>query len=149
MKLTLLQMMKVVAGFAFAFAYVLPLENLAEARIATWTTMLVVGAIGVPLVFALATIVLARNGPAKIWLVRLFCMTSVGVVVSCGGFALAIALSNWVQRSMPADFGTLAQLAVLGLPLIAMGTLFIWLLRGLVSARRDIRALFQADCRSE
>ena len=53
MKLTLLQMMKVVAGFAFATAYILPLERLAEARIATWSTMLVVGAIGVPLVFAL------------------------------------------------------------------------------------------------
>ncbi len=149
MKLTLLQMMKVVAGFAFATAYVLPLVRLVEAKIASWPSMLVVGAIGVPLVFALTAIVLGRNGPAKDWLVRFLYMTSVGVGVSCVGSALAMSLWIWVQHGMPADFDTLAQLAVIGLLLIAFGLMFIWLMRVLVSTRRDITVLFRAGHRAE
>jgi cytochrome bd-type quinol oxidase subunit 2 len=53
MSLTLLQMMKLVAAFAFASAYVLPLVRLAEAGIATWLAMVMVGAIGIPLVLGL------------------------------------------------------------------------------------------------
>ena len=76
MRLTLLQMMKLVVGFAFASAYVLPFVRLAEAGIATWSAMLSVGAIGIPLVFALTTAVLARQGDFKDWLIRLLGMIS-------------------------------------------------------------------------
>src|SRR4051812_49203193 len=79
MRLTLLQMMKLVAAFAFASAYVLPLVRFAEARVATWSAMLIVGAIGIPLVFALSTVVLARKGALKNWLIRVLCLTSIGV----------------------------------------------------------------------
>jgi hypothetical protein len=81
MRMTLLQIMKLVAGCALASAYVLPLVRLVEAGIATWSTMLAVAAIGIPLVFALVTIVLARKGPLKVWLIRVLSMTSVGVAL--------------------------------------------------------------------
>ena len=90
----LLQMMKAVVGFALATAYVLPLVRLAEAGIATWTAMLVVGAIGVPLVFALVTTVLGRKGPFKDWLIRVLCTISLGV-------ALGVVVSSFATQRLP------------------------------------------------
>jgi len=80
MRLTLLSVMKVVVGCAMALAYVLPFARLAEAGVATWSAMLAVSAIGIPLVFALVAFVLARRGPSRDWLIRISIMTSVGVV---------------------------------------------------------------------
>jgi hypothetical protein len=130
MRLTLLQMMKLVVANALASAYALPLVRLAEAGIADWSAMLVVGAIGVPLVFALATVVLARRGPLKDRLIRVLCTTSVGVALGVVAQAFARAASAWIRRGIPADFRSLASLAVLGFPLIVFGLIFRRLLRG-------------------
>jgi hypothetical protein len=134
MRPTLLQMMKLVVGCALASAYVLPLVRLAEAGIATWSAMLVVGAIGVPLVLALVTIVLARTGHVKDWLIRVLFLTSVGVALGVVAHAFATAVATWIRRGVPSDFHSLATLAVLGLPAAIFGLIFARLLRGVVSA---------------
>jgi hypothetical protein len=134
MRLTLLQMMKLVVGCALAMAYVLPLVRLAEAGIATWSAMLVVGAIGTPLVFALVTIVLARKGPLKGWLIRVLSMASVGVAFGVMAHGLATAVATWIRRGVPSDLHSLASLAVLGFASTIFGLIFARLLRGMVSA---------------
>ena len=121
-------------GFALATAYVLPLVRLAEAGIATWTAMLVVGAIGVPLVFALVTIFLGRTGPLKDWLIRVLCTTSVGVAFGVVVSSFATAAATWIRRGPPSDLRSLAPVAVLGLPVILFGLILTRLLRGTVSA---------------
>jgi hypothetical protein len=135
MRLTLLQMMKLVAAFAFASAYVLPLVRLAEAGVATWSAMLIVGAIGIPLVFALSTVVLARKGALKNWLIRVLCLTSVGVALGVGAHAWVTAVVAWIRRGVPSGPDSLAPLAVLGLPVIVLGLIFTRLLPGVASAR--------------
>jgi hypothetical protein len=135
MRLTLLQMMKLVAAFAFASAYVLPLVRLAEAGTATWSAMLIVGAIGIPLVFALSTIVLARKGVLKNWLIRVLSMTSVGVALGVSAHALVTAVAAWIRRGVPPDPHSLAPMAVFGLPVIVLGLIFTHLLQGVASAR--------------
>ena len=135
MRLNLLQMMKLVVGCALASAYVLPFVRLAEAGIATWSAMFVVGAIGSPLVFALATIFLARQGPLKSWLIRILALTSVGVALGVVTHANAGGAANWIQRGMPLDLHSLALLAVVCLPVVIFGFVFVRLLRGVVSAR--------------
>jgi hypothetical protein len=130
MRLTLLQMMKLVVGCALALAYVLPLVRLAEAGIAPWSAMLAVVAISVPLVFALTTIFLARKGPLKDWLIRLLSMTSVGVALGVVAHALARAVAAWSRRGVPFDLHSLASLAVPGLAVIIFGLIFNRLLRG-------------------
>lgn len=134
MRLNLLQMMKVVVGFALATAYVLPFVRLAEAGIATWTAMLVVGAIGVPLVFALVTVVLGRTGDLKDWLIRILCTTSVGVAFGVVVSSFATPAATWIRRDPPSDLRSLAPVAVLGLPVILFGLILTRLLRGTVSA---------------
>ncbi len=146
MRLTLLQMMKLVVGCALASAYVLPLVRLADAGIATWSAMLVVGAISVPLVFALVTIVLARKGPLKDWLIRILCMASVGVAFGVTAHALAAAVATWIRRGVPSDLRSLEPLAILGLPVIMFGLIFTRLLRGLVSARCISRIVDADSC---
>ena len=137
MRLTLLQTMKLVAGCALASAYVLPLVRLAEAGIASWSAMLVVGAISVPLVFALTTIFLAKKGPFKDWLIRVLSMTSIGIALGFVAHALATNLATWIQRGVPFDLHSLASLAVLGLPVIILGLIFIRLWgNGLRTERR-------------
>ncbi len=145
MRLTLLQMMKLVVGCALASAYVLPLVRLAEAGIASWSAMLVVGAISVPLVFALTTIVLARKGPFKDWLIRLLCMSSVGVAFGVMGDALASTLSAWIRRGVPADLRSLASLTLLGVPLIVFGLIFTFLIWGLVFTRHTAFRALRGD----
>ena len=132
MRLTLLQMMKLVVACALAMAYVRPLVRLAEAGIATWSAMLVVGAISIPLVFALATIVLARKGPLKDWLIRVLCMASAGVALGVMAHVFATTVATWFRRGMPSDLHFLASLAVLGLPVTILGLIFSRLLRGVV-----------------
>jgi hypothetical protein len=142
MRLNLLQMMKLVVGCALATAYVLPFVRLAEAGIATLSAMLVVGAIAVPLVFALVTIVLARKGPLKVWLVQVLCMTSVGVALGGMVEGIARASTTWVRRGMPIDLHSLESLIVLVLPAVVFSVIFVLLLRRVVSARRTaFRAL--------
>jgi hypothetical protein len=135
MRLTLLPMMKLVAGFAFASAYVLPFVRLAEAGIATWSAMLSVAAIGIPLVFALTTAVLARPGDFKDWLLRLLGMVSVGVALGVSAYGLFTAVSVWIRRGAPTDPHSLAVMLVLHLPVVALGFLFIVLLPGVAPAR--------------
>jgi hypothetical protein len=130
MRLTLLQMMKLVVGCALALAYILPLVRLAEAGIASWSTVLVVGAISIPLVFALVTIFLARTGPLKDWLIRVLSMSSVGVALGVVAHALATAVATWIRCGVPSDLQSLASLAVLGLTVIMLGLIFTRLLRG-------------------
>lgn len=134
MKLTLLQRMKLVVGCALASAYVLPFVRLAEAGIASWSAMLVVAAIGIPLVLALVTIVLARKGPLKDWLIRVQCMTSVGVALGVEVQAFATAANIWIRRGAPSDLHALASLAFLGLAFIILSLIFTRLLRGVVRA---------------
>jgi|GEM_PF-4391008 len=90
MRLTLLQMMKVVVACAFASAYCVPFVRLAEVGLADWQTMLIVIAIGIPLIFVLSTIVLARKGTLKDWMIRVLSMTSVVI-------ALGVCLHWWVS----------------------------------------------------
>jgi hypothetical protein len=135
MRLTLLQMMKLVAGFACASAYVLPFVRLAEAGIATWSAMLSVGAIGIPLVFALTTAVLARRGEFKDRLIRLLGATSVGVALGVCAYGLFTAVSVWIRRGAPTDPHSLAVMVVLHLPVVALGFLFLVLLRGVALER--------------
>ncbi len=135
MRLTLLQMMKLVVGFAFASAYVLPLVRLAEEGIATWSAMLIVGAIGIPLVFALSTLVLARKGALKNWLIRILSMTSVGIALGVGAHALVTAVAVWIRRGVPFDPHSLAPMAVLGFLVIVLGLVFTRLLQGAAPAR--------------
>jgi hypothetical protein len=136
MRLTLLQIMKLVVGCALATAYVLPFVRLAEAGIATMSAMLLVGTIAVPLVFALVTIVLARKGPLKDWLVQALCMTSVGVALGSMVLGLATASTIWVRRGMPRDLYSLASLGTVGLPAVVFSIIFALLLRRVVTARR-------------
>jgi hypothetical protein len=135
MRLTLLQMMKLVVAFAFASAYVLPLVRLAEAGTATWSAMAIVGAIGIPLVFALSTTILARKGALKDWLIRVLSMTSVVVALGVCAHALVAAVTAWIRRGVPSDPHSLAPMAVLGLPVIVLGLIFTHLLKGVASAR--------------
>ena len=147
MRVNLLQIMKLVVGCALASAYFLPFVRLAEAGIATWSAMLLMGAIAVPLVFALVTIVLARKGPLKNWLVQVLCMTSVGVALGSMVEEIAKASTTWVRRGMHFDLHSLASLAVLGLPAVMFSIIFAVLLRRVVSARRiAFRARARADC---
>jgi hypothetical protein len=134
-RLTILQMMKLVVGCACASAYVLPLVRLAEAGIAPRSTMIVVGAISVPLVFALVTIALARRGPLKDWLIRVLAMTSVGVALGVVAYAFVTAGTTWFRRGVPSDLQSLATLAGLSLPVIVLCLIFTRLLRSVVSAR--------------
>src|SRR4051812_42071253 len=114
MRMTLLQIMKLVVGCAFALAFALPLVRLAEARIASWPAMLAVGAIGIPLVFALATMILAERGALKYRLTRLLCSISVAVAFGVGVNAFAPAAAAWMRRGSPVDLRSLGILAVLG-----------------------------------
>jgi hypothetical protein len=135
MRLNLLQMMKLVVGCALASAYVLPFVRLAEAGIATWSAMVVVGAIGIPLVLALATIFLAGQGLIKNWLIRVLSLTSVGIALGVVAHAFATGVATWIRRGAPSDLHSLASLAFVGVVVIIIGLIFIRLLREVVSAR--------------
>ena len=137
MRLTLLQMMKLVVGCALASAYVLPLVRLAEAGIVTWSATLVVGAISIPLVFTLVTIVLAKKGPRKDWLIRVLSLTSVGVPLGVVAYAFATAVATWIRRGVPFDLHSLASLSVLGLLVIVFGLIFTRLLWGMEIGAAD------------
>jgi hypothetical protein len=140
MRLTLLQMMKLVVGCALATAYVLPFVRLAEDGIASWAAMLSVGAIGVPLVLALTARVLAREGPFREWLILVLGMTSVGVAFGVCAYGWYTAVAAWVGRGSPTDLHSLVVVADLGLPVVVLGFIFIRLLPKVARAwRRDPR----------
>lgn len=136
MRLTLLQMMKLVLACAFAMAYVLPLIRLAEAGIASWPAMLAVAAVGVPLVFALATILLARDGRLKRLLIRILLLSSVGVALGVETNWFVRALSVWFARGLPLDLRTLSPLVAVGCFEIVLGLVVNRLLRGVMSNAR-------------
>ena len=75
-------------------------------------------------------------------------MNSVGIVVCFGGYALAMELWIWVQRSMPADLGSLASLRSSAFLLSRLASCSSGSCAAR-STRRDIRALFQPDYRAE
>jgi len=124
-------MMKLVFGCALATAYVLPFVRLAEAGIASWSAMFVVGAVGIPLVFALVTIGLARTGRQKNLLIRVLLTTSAGLSLAVMARAFAFAAADWIRRGVPTDLNSLASLAVLGLLVVVAGLVVTRLMRGL------------------
>src|SRR4051794_40002850 len=134
MRLTLLQIMKIVVACALASAYVLPFVRLAEAGAASWPAMLTVGAISIPLVFALTVVFLAREGKLKGWLIRIFCATSVGAALGVCSYGWYMAAAAWVRRGVPMDLRTLTVMTVIGLPVLALGVLLFLLVRGAPSS---------------
>jgi hypothetical protein len=138
MRMSLLQLIKIVIGSAFATAYIIPLIRLAEAEVATWPAMIVVAAIGVPLVLALSAILLARRGHFRDALILVLSMTSVGVILTVGIEAFCRAIILWFRRGMPSDIYLMAHLAVLGFPVVVSILILSLLFRKLISRKESL-----------
>src|SRR5262249_45118749 len=98
----------------------------------SWSFVLLMEAVAIPLVLALVAFPLVRKGPLKDWLIRILLMVSVG-------FALgwAVALLVWVinfhaTRRVPIDYPVLSGIVVV---IIALGLALALLLRRVVPGR--------------
>ena len=130
--LSLRQMMKLVVFAAAASACVAPFVQLMDMGLASWSVVLVWGAVAVPLVLALTAFPMVRRGPLKDWLIRVFLLISVGDAL---GFAISVLVwfvSESVRRRVPLVYSFLGQIAGI---IIILGLALVVLLRKVVPRR--------------
>jgi hypothetical protein len=117
-KLTLRQMMKLVAFGAVASLCLAPGVRLAEGGAGRWSFVLLVEAVVIPLVLALVAFPLVRKGPLKDWLIRALLIVSVGVALAWAVVLLVWVINFHASRRVPLDYpfvsGIVAVIIVLG-----------------------------------
>jgi hypothetical protein len=125
-RLTLRQMMKLVAFGAVASACLAPALRLVEGGVGHWTFFLLMEAVVIPLALALVAFPLVRKGLLKDWLIRALLMCSVGVALGWAVAMLVWVVNFTVSRGVPVDYPFLSGIVVV---IFVLGLAFTLLLR--------------------
>jgi len=131
-KLTLRQMMKLVAFGAVASLCLAPGIRLAEAGAGRWPFVLLLEAVAIPLVLALVAFPLVRKGPLKDWLIRALLTVSVGFALGWAVALLAWVVNFHATRRTPVDYPFLSGIGVV---ILVLGSALALLLRRVVPGR--------------
>jgi hypothetical protein len=97
LRLSLLQMMKLVMAAAFVSLCLTPVTRLALAGVVPWDFLLMGAAVAVPLCAAIAAFPLVRPGPGKDRLIRTLLFSSVCAALVVAIYPLILPSTLWVR----------------------------------------------------
>jgi hypothetical protein len=133
LRMTMLQMFKLVLFAALASLCLAPASRLVEAGVGTWPGFLVMEGVVIPLVLAIAAFPLVRKGPFKEWMIQALLMLSLAVCLGVATFYLLLFSGIIPWRRLVGV--TLPMVLSVVLAFVLIGFAFVLLSRRVVPGR--------------